>query len=215
MTLPPSVVVNTQPHNLFNVITITIEVITKEFSKEAIIGIVFGSLAFITLVISVICLIQKQQSAKLKEITINQRIHNYNPIASMSNLQVNIPNIKAKVNTKQIKGIIKEIYKEEKVMNAFIKKELKKYPTFILDQSCLHLTYYTCSFCEKKFSLTNNLVLLDCNHIFHSVCIEQQLITNEKYCCLICSNPILSIPSDKLGAAINLSSTAISEKGIL
>lgn len=215
ITLSPDLIANNKSNGLFNVITIIIEEIGKEFSKIAIIAIVFGCIAFITLIIGLVFLIKKKQSDKLKEIRITQRIHNYNPMASMANTQVNLSSLKLKACTKQIKGMIEGIYKEDKLITAYIRKEIKKYPDFILDKSYFNLAYYACSFCEKKFTLNNKLILLDCNHIFHLKCVEQQLITNEKYCCLICAYPILAIPSDKQGTAIGLSSSVLSEKGVL
>ena len=50
-----------------------------------------------------------------------------------------------------------------------------------------------CKFCEKLFKIRDKVTLLDCDHLIHSICLEQQVVVNESLLCLDCDYGIIQI----------------------
>lgn len=78
-----------------------------------------------------------------------------------------------------------------KKKNKYLKTIIKTMPCFVIEINNRDLIGCFCHFCENKIKLNDKVCLLNCGHIFHNDCIEQQIITNEEYKCIICKENII------------------------
>ena len=64
-------------------------------------------------------------------------------------------------------------------------------PCFVIGINNRDLIGSLCHFCENNIKLNDKVCLLNCGHIFHYDCIDQQIITYEEYKCIICKESII------------------------
>ncbi len=78
-----------------------------------------------------------------------------------------------------------------KKKNIYLKTIIKTMPCFVIGINNRDLIGSLCHFCENNIKLNDKVCLLNCGHIFHYDCIDQQIITYEEYKCIICKESII------------------------
>ena len=171
--------------------------------------ILAGIILLIIMIISIFIICHKTKSETMKGMTIINKVNIYqrqNNETNESNQdnncnKSNCSELQEKYfkleqnsfvvhNYETLNSFVNNIHAIEK-KNKYLKTIIKTLPSFFIDINNRDFIGSFCFFCENKIKINDNVCLLNCGHIFHYVCIYQQIITNEEYKCIICRENII------------------------